>query len=401
MVGENQALLRLLRWLGPWTPDHQAPAGIRTEREVIRAGRLAGVRGFLSGELARPAAWRGEEPQTQLEVVRYYPMEPPKGHFIVVQGLHYQGPDDPRLDRFCRVLAGAGLMVHAPMLPSYLDLLLSPTVADDLELVTQRVCESLPRGTKPSLFSISFGSAPALEVAARMPEAIDAVVTFGGYAELDAALRFCLDGVMELDGHAVPLSRDPLNAPVLFLNLLPFLGLGQDTQHLERALRESAYRTWGRPELKPLSARAQLLYELSERVPTAQRDLFRLATGLRSELDGRSPRSWLDQGLERGEAELAFARPELAIQRASRPCVVLHGREDDVIPWGESLKLHRSLGGRVPTELFITGLFAHTNAEKPGLAALGQELKSLLGMANALSRAGSIEAWLKHRRGSA
>lgn len=362
---------------------------------MIRPGRLPGVRGFHAGELARPAAWRSAQASTQLEVVHYYPRESPVGHFIVVQGLHYQGPDDPRLDRFCRVLAGAGLMVHAPMLPSYLDLLLSPTVSDDLEAVTKHICASLPPGTKPSLFSISFGSAPALEVAARMPEGVDAVVTFGGYADLDAALRFCLDGVMEQDGRSIQLSRDPLNAPVLFLNLLPFLELDEDTRDLERALREAAYRTWGRPELKQLSARAQLLYELAERVPRTQRELFRLATGLRSELDGQSARQWLDRGLCRGRTELDFARPELAMRRTSRPCVVLHGREDDVIPWGEAVKLVSSLADRVPTKLFLTGLFAHANAEKPGLAELGQELDALLGMATALSRAGSIEAWLR------
>lgn len=395
MASSNQALLRLLRWLGPWTPDHQAPPGVRCEREVIRPGRLAGLRGFHAGELARPAAWRSEQAPTRLEILHYYPREAPVGHFIVVQGLHYQGPDDPRLDRFCRVLAGAGLMVHAPMLPSYLDLLLSPTVADDLEAVTQHVCASVPSGTKPSLFSVSFGSAPALEVAARMPERIDAVVTFGGYADLDASLRFCLDGVMEQDRRSIRLSRDPLNAPVLFLNLLPFLELGEDTRDLERALREAAYRTWGRPELKQLGARAQLLYELGERVPGSQRALFQLATGLRSELDGQSARQWLDRGLARGQAELDFARPELALRRTSRPCVVLHGREDDVIPWGEATKLVSNLAGRVPTKLFLTGLFAHTNAEKPGLAELGQELDALLGMATALSRAGNIEAWLR------
>ncbi|MCA9642558.1 MAG: hypothetical protein H6718_29000 [Polyangiaceae bacterium] len=395
MAGSDQALMRLLRWLGPWTPDHRSPDGIQKRREVIRAGRLPGVRGFHARELARPAAWRGDAEPTQLEIVRYYPRESIIGHFIVVQGLHYQGPDDPRLDRFCRVLAGAGLMVHAPMLPGYLDLLLSPTVSDDLELVTKHVCNSLPRGIKPSLFSISFGSAPALEVAARMPEAIDAVVTFGGYAELNTALRFCLDGVMELEGRSHKLSRDPLNAPALFLNLLPFLELREDTQALERALRESVYRTWGRPELKPLSARARLLYDLAEHVPRGQQDLFRLAVGLRDELDGQSAREWLDWGLRQGHEELEFARPQRAIARASRPTVVLHGREDDVIPWGEAVKLERALKGRVPTRLFLTGLFAHTNAEMPSIAELGQELRALLGMATALSRAGQIEAWLQ------
>jgi pimeloyl-ACP methyl ester carboxylesterase len=226
-----------------------------------------------------------------------------------------------------------------------------------------------------------------------MPGAVDAVMTFGGYADLDAALRFCLDGEMQTASGSVSLKRDPLNAPVLFLNLLPYLDLG-DTHALERALRELAFRTWGRPALKLPGARDSVAYALAQRLPREQRALFLLASGLLSDLDGMTARQWLDQGLERAGGELDFARPGAAIERSTRPCVILHGKEDDVIPWGESVKLHAELSRRASCDLFITGLFAHTQAEPIGLRSVKKELSALLGMARAMAHGGQVAAWV-------
>lgn len=393
--GTERALLSLLRWLGPWTADSATPQHIRKDRRVLRPGRIPGLHGHLLGApAARPAGWRyAEQTPSQLELVTYYPRGYVAGHYIVAQGLHYEGPDDPRLDRFCRVLAAAGFVVHAPMLPAHLDLLLSPSASDDLELCVHSVCDSLPQGIKPTLFSVSFGSSPALEVATRMPAAIDAVMTFGGYADLNAALRFCLDGEMTTPAGSVTLKRDPLNAPVLFLNLLPYLDLG-DTEALERALRDLAFRTWGRPALKLPRANDALAYALAQRVPRGQRPVFLLASGLLGALDGMTPRQWLDHGLERSGAELDFARPGAALDRASHPCVILHGKEDDVIPWGESLKLHAALSTRAACKLFVTGLFAHTQPEPLSLKSVRKELSALLGMAQAIAHGGQLAGWV-------
>ena len=44
---------------------------------------------------------------------------------LIAPGLHYAGADDPRLDRFCRILAAAGHRVIAPFIPTSLVPLLS------------------------------------------------------------------------------------------------------------------------------------------------------------------------------------------------------------------------------------------------------------------------------------
>ncbi|MBX3184210.1 MAG: hypothetical protein KIT72_01695 [Polyangiaceae bacterium] len=389
------AAVSLLRWLGPWTSETAVPPGIRQERVWVRAGRVPGLRGYLQGEpLARPAPWRAAEPTAALEIVRYHPPGPVRAHYLVVPGLHYLGADDPRLDRFCRVLAAAGFVVHCPMLPGHLDLLLTPSTVVDLRVSVDHVLSELPRGTKLTLFSISFGSSPALTVAAERADRIDAVITFGGYADLEASLSFCLDGVMWREGQALQLPRDPLNSPVLFLNTLPYLGL-RDTEALERALREAAYRTWGRFEYKVPGARDVLLYELAEKVPRAQREWFLMAVGLRPQAAGRSSLVWLTDGLRAGREELAFARPlERLGARFTTPTVVLHGQSDDVIPWGEAPKLAQALSATARTRLFVTGLFSHTGKERLQAAQVAEELKALYGMIDALSRGGRLAPWV-------
>src|SRR4051812_18613188 len=87
-------MLTLARWLGPWA-DSTASPDVFTRDDVI-GGMHVGV--YESTELRS------------------------RRRVVVAPGLHYAGPDDPRLDRFCRVLAASGHQVIALFVPSYLAL---------------------------------------------------------------------------------------------------------------------------------------------------------------------------------------------------------------------------------------------------------------------------------------
>lgn len=268
------SFFRLLRWLGPWA-GQQLPPGVVRQTWVVRDGAPAGRR--ANG--VRPRRGRGE--RGRLEAYVYRPTRPVAGTYLVAPGLHFDGPDDPRLDRFCRVLAAAGFCVVTPFLPSYVDLIVEPSAPDDLEVVARALLERLPADERITLFSISFGSWPALEVAARLGPAARAVITFGGYAEFESAIRFCVDGIMRHPDGDVRLARDPLNQPALFLNMLPWLeDVTGDTTDLEAAWREMVYRTWGRMELKVPGRLEPFARELAPRVPAEQRELFLIGTGV-------------------------------------------------------------------------------------------------------------------------
>jgi pimeloyl-ACP methyl ester carboxylesterase len=316
----------------------------------------------------------------------FTPDAPRLGTYLIAPGLHFDGPEDPRLERFCRILAHAGFRVVAPILPAYAELCVHPSAVEDLEVVARELSHRLPARERFTVFSISFGSWPALEVAARLPEHVDSVVTFGGYADFESAVRFCVDGVMRGPEGDVQLARDPLNQPALFLNVLPWLDVpGDGHTALAEAWREMAHRTWGRMELKAAGRLQPFAEALLERVPRSQRDLFLVGCGVRP-----GGAALVNDALARAAGALGFASPLPAIERLRRPVVVCHGRDDDVIPWNEAEKLHRALKGRVPTRLLLTGLYGHTGASLPSPAAAFREATTLLEMARVLSWGGNL-----------
>src|SRR5262249_46622065 len=138
----------------------------------------------------------------------------PIGAYLLCPGIHYDGPADARFERFASILAAAGIVVLAPFLPDFLQLRVDPRVVGDLDRAFSALLDAneRPRGSKPGLFSISFGSLPVLRVASSMErrDQVGAVMVFGGYADFANAMTFSLEGP----------ARDPTNQPVVFMNLI-------------------------------------------------------------------------------------------------------------------------------------------------------------------------------------
>jgi pimeloyl-ACP methyl ester carboxylesterase len=313
----------------------------------------------------------------------YFPTATPLAAYVIAPGLHFAGPDDPRLDRFCRVIAAAGFVVVAPFLASYVSLRIVPSAIVDLESVVLATHARFAELGRPAIFSISFGSWPAFEVAARNHDSVDGVITFGGYAEFESVARFCIDGVMHDERGAHQMVCDPLNRPALFLNIAHHLET-EATVELGRAWTELCHRTWGNMELKLPGRLDPFIDAIEASLPPAHRALFRVgAAGL--DQSGEL----VEAALERGRAEFACVSPRIALAQIRCPVVICHGLEDDVIPWGEATKLHRALG-HAPVRLHLTGLYAHTGAGPLKLTAVAREATTLLAIASAIANGGRL-----------
>jgi pimeloyl-ACP methyl ester carboxylesterase len=332
----------LARWLGPWADATKAPV------VAIRDDAVDGMRVKIFG-----TARRGQQT------------------FLIAPGLHYAGADDPRMDRFCRILARAGHLVVAPYIPDYLALVPTARAKDDFA----RVFDALPRWTssarKPIVFSISFGSLLALALAAERPDALARVVIFGGYAELKATLAFCLTGER----------RDPMNQPVVFINLLDHITgappPGASREQLVAAWRRYIERVWGRMEMKQdgkylaeaRAERATLAPELHA--------LYDIGTGLAP----GAPALVMD-ALARFDASGVDPAPYLARVRGRVDLV--HGTDDDVIPFEHAHALAAAMPN-ADVRVHITGLYGHTGSAMPTLATAARELWTMLGILRVLS----------------
>lgn len=350
---------RLLRWLGPWTDATLVPDRV-VRREVEVRG---GARPF------RAWVWRRDD-------------RPPSGSLLLIPGLHFLGPADPRFDRFGRVLARSGLMVLAPFLPDFGRLVVGRDLAPD----TERALDALlaqpdrPRGL-PGVFSISFGSMPALRLAASRGDAIARLIVFGGFADFRRTIRFALAG----DGSR---ANDPLNAPVVFINLVPHMDVAPgDREVLCAAWRRQCERTWGKEENKRPEVFQAVARELASGLPAHVRELFligsRAAPGteeiaLAALARARDAFDWVDP------------RPHLGGIRCDVDLV--HGRDDDVIPHEESAALLEAMPPHVRARRHLTGLYGHTRVATPAALlrearAAGGEIASLVGILGAIARA--------------
>ena len=318
-------LVTLARWLGPWADATKAPPVVSFDE------RVGETRVRVYGERVR-------------------------GTYLVAPGLHYAGPDDPRMDRFCRVLASAGYKVVAPFIRDYLALVPGRGAIDELAQVFARY-----RREEPAVFSISFGSLLAFALAAEHGDAIERLVVFGGYRDFHATMRYCLTGE----------GRDPLNQPVVLMNLLDHIT--HDPAHrdaLVASWRRYVERTWGRPELKARDRYVAIAEQLAPSVPEPVRELFLIGVGAR---DG----AWhlAEPALAKFDASALDPTPYLSRVRGRVDLV--HGADDDVIPFEQSHALAAALTN-ADVHVHVTGMYGHTGASMAKLVALPKELATML-----------------------
>ncbi|MDI1477422.1 alpha/beta hydrolase [Polyangium sp. y55x31] len=360
-----RTMIELGRWLGPWTDGQVMPRDVSRE-ELLIEGRRAEDRAFSA------FVYRSQR-------------RAPVGSLLLVPGLHYLGPLDARMDRFARILAAAGLTVLAPRLPDFTSLVLGERIFDDMSRAFSALLAlpGRPPG-RPGVFSISFGSLPSLWLASRsgLASEVGSLIVFGGYADFGDTLRFCIHG---RPGAA----HDPLNRPVVFMNLLPWLDdKPEDPAPLVAALRKYVEATWGRPEMKVDGKWQAIARSVADELAPAERPLFFAATGATGDT-----KALVEAALGRSGDAFAWLDPGPFLQDIRCPVHFIHGADDDVIPYEQAFALAKRLPEGVCQGIHVTGLYGHTHKADPGttlrdVPALVREGTTLLKMLSAVARCG-------------
>jgi pimeloyl-ACP methyl ester carboxylesterase len=344
-------ILTLAKWLGPWA-DEQARPNLPPEVIEIPA----------HGERPAFEAWAYEPPGKR------------RGTYLIAPGLHYAGPEDPRMDRFCRILAAAGYEVVCPFLPDYTELTVRETAIEDFGRFVDRY-----KGRQPAIFAISFGSLLALRAAAHEErrDFVQRVLLFGGYADFRGVVEFALSGA---EGRP----HDPLNAPVVVLNCLPWIDHAvADPGPVIAAWDRYVRATWGRPEMKEGGAWRSVARAEAEGLAGPALELFELGTGLRP-----GALEACLAAIDRSGAGLAHVDPRPHLSGLRAPVHVLHGAEDDVIPFEQAALIEAALPAGVDRRVYLTGLYGHTTGEGLNLRRVresAREIATLLGMLRAIA----------------
>jgi pimeloyl-ACP methyl ester carboxylesterase len=229
-----------------------------------------------------------------------------------------------------------------------------------------------------SVMSISFGSIAAFHLAAKHPDRVKRMVVFGGYRNLELSFRFALGGAV---AGAAAQVRDPLNGPAVIANLVEDMLPAAEAETFRAAALAFSRRTWskhGAIEDKHDGRHLKVGAEIAATLEGDAARLFRVA----ARLEG-NPLDVVDEVFERARGRFAFLDPSPLMARITAPVACVHGRDDDVIPWSESVAMARDLAnGRA----YITGLYGHTGrANGAAAGALVRELRAMGGVVDAMA----------------
>ncbi len=259
----------------------------------------------------------------------------PRAAIVAVPGAVPQGKDDPRLVAFATTLARAGFAVLSPEISGYRAMRIRPSdaeeIADAFAYLVGRP-ELAPDG-RAGMFAFSYSVGPAILAALQddIRNQVRFVVGVGAYHDLPRAMRFFTTGWFEHDGTWRRITPDDTGKMVLVYSSLDYLADQSDRVVFERmvALRLRDPHADLAPLAESLSPEALSVYALASNTEPARfPELYaRLPKAMRADL-----------------AKLDLAQHDLKPLQAR--LMLVHGRNDNLIPWPESL----ALAAAVPEE---------------------------------------------------
>ncbi|RLK46526.1 pimeloyl-ACP methyl ester carboxylesterase [Alkalispirillum mobile] len=274
-----------------------------------------------------------------------------KADLVLVHGFTEDGRRDPRLIQFAETLARAGFRILAPEVETLTRMDVSPENVQDV-VDASRWLDEHGDGDGVGVAALSFSVATAV-LAAMEPEGqphIGWVVGVGGYYDLVDSLTYVTTGYYTEDGREVFLEPRVEGRWVVLLTQLDRVPDDDDRELLERI----AYRHLDDPgtdtedKAEDLTPSGRAVYDLltnrdPERVPELLADL---PEPVRDEIEA-----------------LNLARRDLSDLQAY--LLLVHGRDDDVIPWTQSQALLEAAPASGAELRLVTGL-THVDVD-PGL----------------------------------
>lgn len=302
---------------------------------------------------ARPAAERRtidfESGPRRYRGDLYRPEAPARAGIVFVPGAAEQGKDDPRVVRFGMALARAGFSVLVPDVVALRQLRLLPESAEDvgdaLSWMGSRPA-LVPEG-RLGLATTSVAIGPGLLALLDRPEAaaVAFVVSIGGYYDLPRTLAYLTTG--QYDAMGVSVQRAPKEYGKWVYALSTAVRLEDPEER--QAFEALAWRRFRDPE-------ADISAELARCGPAARTVYAFIANtdpGLSDELLRRLPRPLQDD-------LTALDLASLDLSRVQARFILVHGIDDDMIPYGESVALAGALSPG-QARLFLIEGFEHVD----------------------------------------
>lgn len=307
-------------------------------------------------DLYLPAALAGcgVPPPVQSEMASARSSHCPRAGIIAVPGAVPQGKDDSRMVAFATTLARAGFTVLVPDLRGYRELRIRPTdaleIADAFSWLVSHP-QLAPNG-RAGMFAFSYSVGPAVLAALQddLRDRVRFVIGVGGYHDLPRAMRFFTTGWFEHDGQWMRVTPDDTGRMVLAYSSLDYLAGDADRGVFNRmvTLRMRDPDADLSALAVQLSEGASAVYALAINDDPARFDeLFsRLPERMRADID-----------------QLDLAQHDLAPLKAR--LILVHGRNDNLIPWPESPALAAAAPQGQARVFLIQRVLGHVEISAP------------------------------------
>jgi hypothetical protein len=274
----------------------------------------------------------------------------PKAGIVLIPGAVPEGKDDKRLVKFAEGLARVQFAVLTPELSDYRELEIRTRqvteVADAFRYLASQ--EHLSPGGRAGIGAFSFAAGPAILAALEedLRERVRYIFAVGAYHDLRRTIRYFTTGHFEADGKARYLEPSDY-ARVVF-----------------------AYTALD--HVSDLGDRATLETMLDAKVQNGSVDISPLATGLGPEgqsvyrlLTNTDPdvATQLIDGLPHETRTLidALTLADKALGGLPARLILVHGKNDPLIPYSETIALSRAVAPSEPRIFLIDRLLAHVD----------------------------------------
>jgi pimeloyl-ACP methyl ester carboxylesterase len=272
---------------------------------------------------------------------------------VMVHGVHNKGIDEPRLERFARAVAGAGIAVMTPAVEELSDYHVSPRSIDTVGAAVG-VLQSRLGGARVGVIGMSFGGGIGLLTAAdaRFAERVAFVVAIGAHDDLARVSRFFATSRIELpDGTAKDQHAHDYGAMVLVYTHVADFFPPDDVPAASDAIRYwlSDERTLARTSAEALSqaSKAKIERLFAADVPSVKGELL-------GEVD-------------RHAAEMAAVSPHGQLVGLRAHVYLLHGAGDSVIPASETLWLAHDVPQPLLRQVLVSPAIVHVELDKPSI----------------------------------
>jgi dienelactone hydrolase len=264
---------------------------------------------------------------------------------VLVHGVHRLGIDEPRLQRFARAVAAAGVVVFTPEVQEIADYRIDPRSIDTIGAAAAALRARLGHG-RVGVMGMSFAGGLSLLAAAdpRFAADIGFVVAVGAHDDLARVLRFfATNEIAQPDGTTVTLAAHEYGALVLIYGNAERFFPAADVPAAREAIR---LRLWEQPDAA--LAKAKELGPEARAIVDAlfQRRLDVLRPALLAAIDQNS------EAMRR-----VSPRGHLGAIRV--PVFLLHGEGDTVIPAAETLWIADEIPPAQLREVLVSPAVVH------------------------------------------